>query len=277
MLLVVVVWQIYTPVFIAVIAFFSVVAAYEIMKCARIKNRFLLYGGMLLALIIPLFSQASILEPVISTQYWSDVINFVPKSVYLILIVIFFFISMLVDYENTKFEDVAISIVASILVPYGFSVFGKLRDINGYKTQFGIYLVFFALICALGTDVGAQLGGMKFGKTKLSPKISPKKTVEGAVCGIIASIILNAVALTLYNYLAKVPLTNKQITAVMIMVPIISVFGMLGDLTASVLKRNFDTKDFGNIFPGHGGVMDRFDSTLFTIPLTYAFTMLVLN
>ncbi|MBE6720598.1 MAG: CDP-archaeol synthase [Ruminococcaceae bacterium] len=264
-----VVWQIYTPLFILVIAAFSAIAAGEIMKCAKVINSFLFIVGTATAFFVPFFSSESILEPFIPTYtLWRFFIE-VPKSSFIIVIVIAYFLAMLKDYENTKFEDVAITIVASFLVPSGFAVFGALRDLTGYGNQIGIYFIFFALICALGTDFGAQIGGMAFGKTKMSPKISPKKTVEGAVCGILMSLLLNAIAMLLYNRFAEVGLTKMQTTVLFIVEPFIAFLSMMGDLTASVLKRNFDVKDFGKIFPGHGGIMDRFDSSLFTLPLTY--------
>ena len=268
-LLALVVWQIYTPLFIAVIAVFSAIAAGEIMHCAKISNKFLLVFGVIVAFIVPLFSSASILEPFVPTYTLLKFYNFLPKAVYVIVIVIAYFLAMLKDYEHTKFEDVAITIVASLLVPSGFALFGVLRDTTGYGNQIGVYLIFYALISALGTDVGAQLGGMAIGKTKMSPKISPKKTVEGAVCGIVFSLILNAVAIVLYNHFADFRLTMTQATVLLAAAPFIAFLSMMGDLTASVLKRNFDVKDFGRIFPGHGGVMDRFDSSLFTLPLTF--------
>lgn len=268
-LLAVVVWQIYTPVFIIVISIFSAIAANEIMKCAKISNKFILVFGTAIAAIIPFTSSASILEPIVNSGTWFKIISFVPKSVFIIAIILIYFLVMLKDYAHTKFEDVAMAIVASVIVPCDFAMFGILRDIDSYSNQLGVYLIFYALICALATDTGAQLGGMAFGKTKMSPNISPKKTVEGAVCGIIFSIILNAVAIVLYNRFAVIGLTRVQASALMIAAPFISFMGMMGDLTASVLKRNFGVKDFGKIFPGHGGVMDRFDSSLFTLPLAY--------
>lgn len=274
-LLALVVWQIYTPLFIAVIAAFSAIAANEIMKCAKVSNKFLLIAGTVFAFFVPLFSGESLMEPVISSYMWYCFIGAVPKIVYVIVLVIAFFLAMLKGYSHTKFEDVAVSIVASVFVPYGFSLFGVLRDIGGFKSQIGIYLIFYALICALGTDSGAQLGGMAFGKTKMSPNISPKKTIEGAVSGIVFSIILNAVAIVLYNHIAALPLTTTQTSVLMIAAPFVSFLSMMGDLTASVLKRNFGVKDFGKIFPGHGGVMDRFDSSLFTLPVTYCIALFI--
>ena len=274
-LLAVVVWQIYTPFLIVVISVFSAIAANEIMKCAKIKNKFILILGTIAALLIPCFSSATALEPIVRSDIWFNIIGFVPKFVWVTAIILAYFLAMLKDYANTKFEDVAIAIVASLIVPAVFSIFAVLRDITGYGNQLGIYLIFYALICALATDTGAQLGGMAFGKTKMSPNISPKKTVEGAVSGIIFSIVLNAVAIILYNKFALIGLTKTQASVLMICAPFISFMSMMGDLTASVLKRNFDVKDFGKIFPGHGGVMDRFDSSMFTLPLTYCVALFI--
>ena len=275
-LLAVVVWQIYTPLFVIVIAFFSAVAANEIMKCAKVSNKFILCPGTAFAFCVPFFASAHILEPLVSTPQWALVINKVPNIVFVIVLILAFFLAMLKEYSHTKFEDVAVSFIASVVVPYGFSIFVRLRDIDGYKTQIGVYLILFGLISALGTDTGAQLGGMAFGKHKMSPNISPKKTVEGAVCGVITGFALNLIAMLLYNRFADSPLTQAQAIVLMCVEPLIGVMSMMGDLSASVLKRNFGVKDFGKIFPGHGGVMDRFDSSLFTLPLTYCVAMMVL-
>lgn len=275
-LLAVVVWQIYTPLFVIVIAFFSAVAANEIMKCAKVSNKFILCSGTAFAFCVPFFASAHILEPLVSTPQWALVINKVPNIVFVIVLTLAFFLAMLKECSHTKFEDVAVSFIASVVVPYGFSIFVRLRDIDGYKTQIGVYLILFGLISALGTDTGAQLGGMAFGKHKMSPNISPKKTVEGAICGVITGFALNLIAMLLYNHFADSPLTQTQAIVLMCVEPLIGVMSMMGDLSASVLKRNFGVKDFGKIFPGHGGVMDRFDSSLFTLPLTYCVAMMVL-
>lgn len=272
LVLALVVWQINTPLFVLVIAFLSAVAANEIMRCAKISNKFILVFGTAVAAVFPFFASPKVLEPVVSADTWGLVISAVPSLVYIIAIGLIMCLVMLKGYSHTKFEDVAIAFFGSICVPFAFSVFVRLRDMF-INEQFGIYLIFFALICALGTDVGAQLGGMAFGKHKMCPNISPKKTIEGAACGIVTSIVLNAVAFLLYNRLADATLDAFGATVILICCVPISFMGMMGDLTASVLKRNFGVKDFGKIFPGHGGVMDRFDSVLFTLLLTYVMAL----
>ena len=243
------------------------------MNCANVKNKFIVVVGTAFAACVPFFASSKVLLPFVDSEPWGNVINAVPNVAFVIVLVLVFLLAMLKGYAHTKFEDVAVSVFASVLVPYGFSVFVRLRDMFENE-QFGIYLIFFGLICALGTDSGAQLGGMAFGKHKMSPNISPKKTVEGAICGVLFALILNGGAAALYNLLAEVKLETSQIVILLLCSLPISFMGMMGDLSASVLKRNFGVKDFGKIFPGHGGVMDRFDSSLFTIPLTYVVALI---
>lgn len=275
-LLAVVVWQINTPVLVLVIAFLAAVAANEIMRCAKVENTFIRVVATGYAACVPFFASAKALTPWVSEAMWGKVIGAVPGVVYLIALVLVLLLAMLKGYAYTTFEDVAVSVFAGALVPFGFSVFIRLRDMFQIE-QFGIYLIFYGLICALATDSGAQLAGMAFGKHKMSPNISPKKTVEGAIGGLIFSLILNAVAIILYNRLADFKMDEFAVTVLLAACLPVSFLGMMGDLSASVLKRNFGVKDFGKIFPGHGGVMDRFDSSMFTLPVTYALALTVFS
>lgn len=275
-LLAVVVWQINTPVLVLVIAFLAAVAANEIMRCAKVENTFIRVVATGYAACVPFFASAKALNPWVSQAVWGKVIGAVPGVVYLIALVLVLLLAMLKGYAYTTFEDVAVSVFAGALVPFGFSVFIRLRDMFQIE-QFGIYLIFYGLICALATDSGAQLAGMAFGKHKMSPNISPKKTVEGAIGGLIFSLILNAVAIILYNRLADFKMDEFAVTVLLAACLPVSFLGMMGDLSASVLKRNFGVKDFGKIFPGHGGVMDRFDSSMFTLPVTYALALTVFS
>ncbi len=275
-LLAVVVWQINTPVLVLVLAFLAAVAANEIMRCAKVENTFIRVVATGYAACVPFFASAKALTPWVSEAVWGKVIGAVPGVVYLIALVLVLLLAMLKGYAYTTFEDVAVSVFAGALVPFGFSVFIRLRDMFQIE-QFGIYLIFYGLICALATDSGAQLAGMAFGKHKMSPNISPKKTVEGAIGGLIFSLILNAVAMILYNRLADFKMDEFAVTVLLAACLPVSFLGMMGDLSASVLKRNFGVKDFGKIFPGHGGVMDRFDSSMFTLPVTYALALTVFS
>jgi len=130
----------------------------------------------------------------------------------------------------------------------------------------GVYLVWLIFICAWGSDTLAYCSGMLFGKHKLAPILSPKKSIEGAIGGVLGAaflaflyaIILNATAGT-----AFVPYLFAILGAAA------SIISQCGDLAASAIKRNYDIKDFGRIIPGHGGIMDRFDSIIVVAPLIF--------
>lgn len=271
--LAVVVWQITTPVLVIAVALISAIASGEIMKCAKVENTFIRAVGCAFSACVPFFASGTVLSPWISEEAWSKVIGTIPNVVFIIALCLVFLLAMLKGYAYTTFEDVSVSVFASVMVPYGFSMFIRLRDMFD-NMQLGVYLIFYALICALATDTGAQLTGMMIGKHKMSPNISPKKTIEGAFGGIIFSMILNTAALLIYNKVAKVAVDYTMATILLVCCVPTSFMGMMGDLSASVLKRNFGVKDFGKIFPGHGGVMDRLDSTLFTLPITYAIALI---
>ena len=240
--LAVVVWQINTPILLIAVAFLSAVASDEIMKCAKVENTFIRVVGIIFSACFQFFASARVLEPWVSEAVWGKVIGAVPNIVYIIVLCLVFFLAMLKNYAYTTFEDVSVSFFASVVVPFGFSIIIRLRDMF-VDEQFGIYLILYALICALAT--GAQLTGMAFGKHKMSPNISPKKTIEGAFGGLVVSMVLNAVALTLYNKLANSVIPQNMATLLLAMVLPTSFMGMMGDLSASVLKRNFGVKDFG--------------------------------
>lgn len=114
------------------------------------------------------------------------------------------------------------------------------------------------------TDSGAYFIGKTMGKKKLWPDISPNKTVEGSIGGVICAIIVG-VLFALFTDIHAAIVTIIGITAVL------SVFGQIGDLVQSAFKRHFNVKDSGNILPGHGGILDRFDSLLFVLPLLHFF------
>lgn len=123
-----------------------------------------------------------------------------------------------------------------------------------------VWLVYFI---AFGTDTCAYFTGVTFGKHKLCPVLSPKKTIEGALGGILGSSIIT---IMFFSYLS----INKMVEIIIFSI-IASIFSMFGDLIASKIKREYKIKDYGNVFPGHGGVMDRFDSVVFVAPVVYYF------
>lgn len=131
----------------------------------------------------------------------------------------------------------------------------------------GLYLAFLVFLCSWGCDTCAYCVGMLIGKHKMSPKLSPKKSVEGAVGGVAGAALLTA----LYCFIFRSPmhLERGEIVILAVIAAIAGLISMVGDLTASAIKRNYDIKDYGKLIPGHGGILDRFDSLIITAPIIY--------
>jgi phosphatidate cytidylyltransferase len=121
--------------------------------------------------------------------------------------------------------------------------------------------VWIAILAAFGCDIFAYFTGMAIGRHKLCPQISPKKTVEGAVGGVLGSVLVCG----LYGYF----FISGGFVPSLVLGAVCGVTAQLGDLTASVMKRSVGVKDWGSLIPGHGGILDRFDSVLFTAPTVY--------
>ena len=121
------------------------------------------------------------------------------------------------------------------------------------------------------SDTGAYFSGYFFGKHKLAPKISPKKTIEGAVGGVIVCLISYVVLGMIFSFIAKRMGINISVNYITLIVtaPIVSLLSIVGDLSASIIKRHQGIKDFGNIMPGHGGVLDRFDSVFYVAAVLF--------
>ena len=131
----------------------------------------------------------------------------------------------------------------------------------------GAILVWLIFIGAWGSDTCAYAVGMLFGKHKIAPKLSPKKSVEGCIGGVIGAALLGYVyAIILGNKI--VGIANPRILFAIIGASA-SVISQIGDMAASAIKRNYDIKDYGKLIPGHGGILDRFDSIIFTAPIVY--------
>ena len=140
---------------------------------------------------------------------------------------------------------------------------------------YGIYSVWMIFISSWICDTCAYVFGMLFGKHKLAPVLSPKKSIEGALGGIFGSALVGA----LYAYFVVEPAISEQrVTWIFVLISAVgAVISQVGDLAASAIKRNHDIKDYGKLIPGHGGVMDRFDSVIFTAPMIYFLARLLIH
>lgn len=159
-------------------------------------------------------------------------------------------------------EQVAIVFLGLFYVGVMLSYLYKVRVVED-----GAYLVWLIFIGAWGSDTSAYCTGMLIGKHKVLPKLSPKKSLEGCIGGVVGAALLGL----LYGTIIKeqiTGITNPQI-AFAIICGASSVISQIGDWAASAIKRNHDIKDYGNLIPGHGGILDRFDSIIFVAPIVY--------
>ncbi len=159
----------------------------------------------------------------------------------------------LVFHKEFKVNEIAGAVAFPIIIAYGFSSIYTV--FNTYGVAYLLLVLNFSSVC----DTGAYFTGVTIGKHKLCPEISPKKTVEGAVGGIVLSLIVTALITFAFEL-------QGMLIPLLIITPILCVVGMMGDLFASVIKRAVGIKDYGNLIPGHGGILDRFDSILLIAP-----------
>jgi phosphatidate cytidylyltransferase len=185
-------------------------------------------------------------------------------TVQIILIFVLLLLGYTVLLKNKfTFDDVGFVLLATLYVGMGFFYFLATRNAND-----GLAYVIFALLLIWSTDTGAYFTGRSFGKNKLWPEISPNKTIEGAVGGIVLATMVGIVFHLIYQF----PYSMFTIVLVSILV---SVFGQIGDLVESAFKRHYNVKDSGRILPGHGGILDRFDSAIFVFPVLHLILQLV--
>ncbi len=231
----------------------AIISMYEYIKCTKEKEvkviKWICYLSTLLVGLIHVI-------PVWVFGYWYYAIP--------ILMIILFSHAVFTDMRYTV-EDIAYTLLGIFYV-VGFIAFFAL--IFGYQGKIsGKMFIWFVMVASWGTDIFAYSIGMSFGKTKFS-KVSPKKSIEGCIGGTIASIILSIILAVGFNHFFNVELS---LITIGVMGFVLSVIGQVGDLSASTIKRYFGVKDFSNLFPGHGGMIDRIDSVMFLAPVAYMF------
>lgn len=195
-------------------------------------------------------------------------INIIIFGVPILLLILFSHV--IVTNMKITFKDVAFTLLGII---YVFSFLAFLAAIYGIEGKIaGKILIWYVFLAAWGTDTLAYLVGVKFGKTKFS-KVSPNKSIEGCIAGTLGAVIF----CLLYTF-ALNTINGYEISYLIIGISalILSVIGQIGDFSASVIKRYFEVKDFSNIFPGHGGMLDRVDSVMFIAPFAYMMFLLIL-
>lgn len=258
----------FTPFYPCFVALICGIASFEIVKATGVKNTLLKALSVVTSSAIPFVC------------FFYDKLPDIPLFPVATVYIAIYLIIMVLSFKKTSFEDVLNSLFASFIIPLGFSCMifiAKLYEYypDKYTKASCVYYTLFAYFCAWMSDIFAYFVGRKFGKHKLAPTVSPKKSVEGAVGGVVGAVLFNIALLAVFD---KFFFETHHITytEIIILTIILSVMSIFGDLSASVIKRKHGIKDFGNILPGHGGVMDRFDSCFFVLPLLYS-GIIILN
>lgn len=233
--------------FIGAISVICAIASYEVMKAyGYTKYKLLLLTGIITSLIIPL------------SIYFA-----LENYLYLLLLILTVIpiIHMFKNHNEFHTKDLFSYMAGVIIIPWVFSTLAYIR-----LTEYGQFLIWLPLISAWLTDTFAYFGGRFLGKHKLCPNISPKKTIEGSVSGILGAVL----GYIIYGYILKNTWDiNVNFYAFILTAIITSILSQMGDLVASLIKRETGIKDFGKLMPGHGGVLDRFDSLIITAPCIF--------
>lgn len=234
----------------AVTSLLAAVAVYEVFTVTGIaKHRGMESLSVAFALLAPFFTQL---------QGRAAIVTLLMYVVLLAMMVI-----MYAKEVNPKRSTVVY--VLATIVTLALSCMSYLRMLPKH----GLFYVILSLLMAWMSDTGAYFVGTFFGKHKLCPKLSPKKTVEGLVGGIVISIVISLLAGLIYQSAFLKAGAHISYGGVFLLALVCAPLSVVGDLFASLIKRVCGAKDYGKIFPGHGGVMDRFDSLLFVFPVVY--------
>jgi len=235
-----------TVVFPIAISLISLVSLYELFHCMHTEKR--------LAVVIPLYAFA-IVAPFLM-RYWEDITEFALIAfIFAALYVIYLFALVVWSHGKLPFEDAAAVFASALYVIAAMSAITYVRDFP----YGGEYLYLLIFIGAWITDTLAYFTGFLFGKHKLIPDVSPKKTIEGSIGGT----LFCALAFVAFGWIVDAFFgQNANLWFLFISGIIIALISQIGDLIMSVIKRHYGIKDFGKIFPGHGGMLDRFNSIL---------------
>ncbi len=245
------------PVLAATLMIVSLIGIYELYRVFQVENRgtWLLSGAGYLGAV--LFYALLFLNPQAYTMM-------VLTGSLVIIMAVYVF-----TYPCYRAHQIAAAFFSMVYVAVMLSYIYLLRCM-----EHGAYLVWLVFFASWGCDTCAYCVGKLIGRHKMTPKLSPKKSVEGAVGGALGAALLGAVYGAVVR--GRVASGGNLILIFAVICAAGGLLSMIGDLAASAIKRNYDIKDYGTLIPGHGGIMDRFDSVIFIAPVIYYLTLYLL-
>ena len=237
-----------------VMAVLLAIAAYELLyRTGLLKNTRLVAYACTMAFAVAMWSHAGAIHAYM--------------LIGLMLYSMILFTEMMIDHVKIRIEMLTLCYFAGALVPFLLSALIRILGMS-----IGRYVILIPFIIAFLSDSGAYFVGLKFGRHKLAPVVSPHKTVEGALGGIVAAMV----GMLIYGIVLKAvfPQFEVRLGLAVLYGLLGSLCGIFGDLCFSVIKRQTGIKDYGNLIPGHGGVLDRLDSMMMVAPLVEAMLLL---
>jgi len=244
----------------AIVAVLAVCGIYEYMKCVSHKFKPVAWIGYVLAISIAFLH-------VVPMEYISNYLTLGALSVIAIL-----FMHVVFSDMKINFVDIAVTLFGIAYIVGFFAFVAAIYGIESEDFLIGKIFIAFLFLATWGSDIFAYLIGVKFGKHRFS-KISPKKSIEGCIAGAVSGIVLVVVAAAIFNNVFDLNINYGFITLI---AAVVTIIGQVGDFSASCIKRYCEVKDFSNLLPGHGGIIDRFDSVIFAAPFAYYLLMLLI-
>jgi len=240
-------------VFFAAISLLDLCALYELRQAFSKKDIHISYfPSSVLAVLLFYFAS------------FNEKFDFLLVYLFVILLLMLEFLYNIMNNNRNHLKDMIFSVFSFVYTSFLFMSIILIRNLN-----FGINLTWWIFITTWACDTGAFFIGLSVGKTPLAPSVSPNKTIEGSLGGALLSIIASAIY-------TKYFLSDISTVYAILLGFCIGIVAQIGDLSASLIKRYCQIKDYSNIIPGHGGILDRLDSALFSFPIAYIFIKLLL-
>lgn len=235
------------------IGIISILGQYELYRAIKLEKNSIAFIGYLCTIVLNIMLANH------------NQISAMPTIIFMLIILMIVYVF---SYPKYKYKEISMIFVGFLYVSVMLSFIYQVRIAEN-----GVFAIWLIYIAAWGSDTCAYCVGMLIGKHKLPTELSPKKSIEGCIGGVIGAALIGFIyAFILENQVLG--LENLQIQFAIIG-GVGAILSQIGDLAASAIKRNYGIKDYGNIIPGHGGILDRFDSIIFTAPIVY-FCLMIL-
>lgn len=245
-------------IFNIIISALSIICLYEYYTCfknGKKANPSAWLGYIVSVLLI-------LLNYIPKTIMWASIVCVIPICILVLTTELFF------SKGKKNIVDVAVTLFGICYIPITFFFLNQIRSINPN----GYIYIWYVIIAAWGSDTCAYFIGKNFGKHKFT-EISPNKTIEGSVAGVLGAILIGLIYTIIMNNVFSLSINYIVISLIIL---VLTVIGQIGDLSASAIKRYCGIKDFSELIPGHGGMLDRFDSVIFIIPFAYILITLLI-